>query len=212
MKKRIYCFVLVISMLLPLFSFTVNAASYTYSFGIKTGDVTNGGTDDAVYAGFAFYGGSTIRHQVDSSANDHNRNDYRWYSFTKDTPDPWMIERIFVEMTGRDDWYCEYIDLCLPYINGKLNGTAAGRISFNTWTENKGKVYRDCSSLTQRKITNIGGIDGWGGTYYLHSGSKDFIRRIVFGSNKWNLLFTFWFKGNNTIYLEQDDNRPVWYI
>jgi len=172
MKKRIYCFVLVISMLLPLFSFTVNAASYTYSFGIKTGDVTNGGTDDAVYAGFAFYGGSTIRHQVDSSANDHNRNDYRWYSFTKDTPDPWMIERIFVEMTGRDDWYCEYIDLCLPYINGKLNGTAAGRISFNTWTENKGKVYRDCSSLTQRKITNIGGIDGWGGTYYLHSGSK----------------------------------------
>ena len=172
MKRKFICLLITAVMLLTFMPITANAANHSFSLGVKTADVYLAGTDSTVYAGFRFYNGLVLSEKCDRSGDDNERNDFRWYDFTRDSPSPWMIQDVFAELDGGNDWLCEYVDIRLPYVNGSLNTTSVGKVDYNSWMEGKGKWYQNISSMTQRKITNYSGVDTWGGTFYLDANSK----------------------------------------
>lgn len=200
MNRRSICLLLALSLLLPLMASSAYGASYRYSFGVKTSDIYLAGTDSDVYAGLSFYGGEQVRELCNRSGDDNERNQHRWYEFTQDSPAPWMANRAFVELKGGNDWHCAWVDICLPYISGSLNGTPVGRVYYDTWTEGKGKIYKDCADMTKRKISAISDIGGWGGTFYLDSSANSTIQ------NSWSRTIADQYGTYNAM---QYDDPPV---
>ncbi len=78
-----------------------------------------------------------------------------------------MIHDLFIENSGSDDWYCDFVDVSLPDINSPYSPIYRTSVSFYTWTKNKGQISKDIRAVTRRKITGYSGYEGWGGTYYL---------------------------------------------
>lgn len=169
MKKRAVGLFLSLAVVLSLLPMSVFAAEmpYWFSFGIKTKDVKNAGTDDEIHGGFTFYSGAPVEQYMDSNENDHDRNDYRYYEFAKSCSDPWMIEKMTLRLYGSDAWCCHYVDLFLPYIHGPLNHKSVGRIYVDQFLDNSASTSRNISQYTKRNISSVGGFDTWGGTFVL---------------------------------------------
>ncbi|NLO40977.1 MAG: hypothetical protein GX115_16100, partial [Ruminiclostridium sp.] len=167
MKKRTLFLFLIITMLFPLMPLNVDAASFKYGLFIKTSNISSAGTDSNVYAGFRFYNDSEVSDLCDlDGEDDHERNDGRLYEFTKDMQAPWMINQLFIQLDGTDDWHCQYVQMAFPRF-GDTSLIYTEKTDYNTWTKGQGKILKPVGSVTARNIQNYQGLDAWNGTFYL---------------------------------------------
>lgn len=198
---------LVALILVSLLPARVEAANYDYRFGVKTADESYAGTDGWVYVGLEFYNGDVYELYCDSSANDHERGDYRIYGWSKaeERPPypPWMASWMYNYKHGYDDWKCEYVHVFLTNYSGSHSTSNYIRLDIDDWFSDR-KMWRSIGLETKRRITNYHGFQNWGGTYYLDKNSKSTI------SNSWNRQITDQYGTYNVMAYHDDPNMTYY--
>jgi large repetitive protein len=170
--KKILSLMLVLSLLTSVAPVYANAATeYTYVFGVKTGGNGDGGTGDDIQMGVSTY--------EPGASSDHVANlggAAAWsntqHTFKLQNIPPWRMNELVFWLIGSDDWYGESVILWLPYIDGTINPTQTKTIPINSWTKDRGRLYRDISDVTKRKFTDMGYVDELGGEFYLDANSS----------------------------------------
>ncbi len=170
--KKIVSLMLVLSLLISVAPVYANVATeYTYVFGVKTGGNGDGGTGDDIYMGVSTYeSGTNSDHVANLGGAAAWSESQRTYKM-QDIP-PWRMNELVFWLVGSDDWYGESVVLWLPYLEGNTNPTQAKTIRLDTWTKDRGRLYRDISDVTKRKFTDMGYVDALGGEFYLDANSS----------------------------------------
>ncbi|MEF3313278.1 hypothetical protein PV433_30785 [Paenibacillus sp. GYB004] len=171
--KKILSLILVLSVLISVVPVYANVSTtYTYKIGVKTG---GNGTDDNLVMGVSTYEtGESSDHafNIDGPGDDFEPGSYAEYTFGVQNTPPWRMNEFVFWLVGSDDWYGEYVDLYLPYLEGNTNPTKVKTIRIDSWTKDRGRLYRDISDVTKRKFTDLGYVDTLGGEFYLDANSS----------------------------------------
>ncbi len=170
--KKIVSLMLVLSLLISVAPAYANVATeYTYVFGVKTGGNGDGGTGDDIYMGVSTYEPGTNSDHVANLGGAGAWSESQ-RTFKMQNIPPWRMNELVFWLVGSDDWYGESVVLWLPYLEGNTNPTQAKTIRLDTWTKDRGRLYRDISDVTKRKFTDMGYVDTLGGEFYLDANSS----------------------------------------
>lgn len=173
MKKRFLCIILSIVMVISMIPISAFAATatYNYKFRIQTRDVTNGGTDSRVDAGFNFYDYGNASSQMDISGyDDFERGDNDTYSFSTNKADPWMIKEVYLKTDGKGSASTWMPGSVIAQIETDSQiYRRIGTVDFSGTELNGGSATRDISNNTKRKISSWGTFDDWTEISYLNS-------------------------------------------
>ncbi len=173
--KKILSLMLVLSLLASVAPVYANVATeYTYVFGVKTGGNNDGGTGDDIHMGVSTYESGANSDYAANFGGAPAWSDPRNFQHTLKVQNipPWRMNEFVFWLVGSDDWYAESVILWLPQIGGEINPTQAKTIQIDSWTKDRGRMYRDISDVTKRKFTSLGDVDTRGGEFYLDPNSS----------------------------------------
>lgn len=163
MKKRFLCIILSVVMIISMIptSAFAETATYNYKFRIQTRDVSNGGTDSKVYAGFNFYDYGNASSQMDTSDyDDFEKGDNDTYSFSTNKADPWMIKEVYLKTDGSGSASTWKPGTVIVQIETDSQiYRRIGTVDFSGTELDGGSATRDFSNMTKRKINSWGTFD-----------------------------------------------------